>query len=175
MEKSEIKNVIEALKLSVTFQFIPFSQSRNKAEKMPSLNYKATVLCNGKELFTTDYMSGCAHCPSYKQGKLSIGENNAIKQECETGFKIMKGFDSTSYLSENKIIPGIVDFFYCISSDCDVLNYSSFEDWAENFEYETDSRSAEKIYDVCLKQALAMRNAIGETGLTQLQEAFQDY
>lgn len=169
MEKSEIKNVIDALKLSVTFQFIPFSQSRNKAKKMLSLNYKATILHNGKELFTTDYMFGCSHCPSYKQGKISIDTNNAIKSECETGR------NANIYMRDRSIIPDTVDFFYCISSDCDVLNYSSFEDWADCFGYETDSRKAEKIYQECLKHALVMRNAITDKGLQKLAEAFQDY
>lgn len=169
MKKSEIKAVLETLKLDVKFQFVPFSQSRNAKEKNLSLNYKATILHNGKELFTTDYFQGYAHCPSYKQGKLSIDENNKIKSECETGK------NANIYAKEINIMPNIIDFFYCISSDCDVLNYSDFEDFADNMGYDKDSRQAEKIYNECIKQALKLKNAIGEKGLSQLVESYQDY
>ena len=174
MEKSEIKTVLESLKLDVKFQFVPFSQSRNAKEKNLSLNYKATILYNGKELFTTDYFMGIAHAPSYKQGKLCVDDSNAIKFEAENGQTFKHGNVISQYIKK-PIIPDTVDFFYCIQSDCDVLNYSDFEDFADSFGYDKDSKRAEKIYQTCIKQALKLRNAIGETGLNKLAESYQDY
>ncbi len=73
------------------------------------------------------------------------------------------------------IEPKAEDVLYSLVSDSDVLNSSGFEDWASNYGYETDSRSAEATYRACLELALKMRAAIGETGLSDLQTAFQDY
>jgi hypothetical protein len=73
------------------------------------------------------------------------------------------------------ILPDTLDVIYSLVTDADVLNHSSFEDWASEFGYDTDSRKAETIYRECLSTALALRNGIGEDGLRKLQEAAQDY
>ena len=59
------KAALESLKLTVDAAFVPFSQSRNKAEKSPSLNWRVTVKRDGHDVLTTDYMAGMAHCPGY--------------------------------------------------------------------------------------------------------------
>lgn len=46
---------------------------------------------------------------------------------------------------------------------------------AETFGYDPDSRSAEKVYRACMEIALKMRAALGESGLSRLNEIFQDY
>lgn len=175
MEKYEILEILNELKLSVKFEFVPFSKSRN-AVKNPkvidlSLNYKGHIFHNEKEILVLDYQMGIGHSPAYKKckndwcGRYAVDEVNEITREAESG--------KTRMLKE--ILPEAVDFFYCIVSDCDVVNYSSFEDWASNFGYEEDSRKAEKIYNECLKTSLKFKSAIGFEGLEKLQEAFQDY
>jgi hypothetical protein len=71
--------------------------------------------------------------------------------------------------------PDIRDVLYSLSMDADVLESASFEDWASNFGYDADSRKAEGIYQACLKIALQLRQLVGDAGLAQLREAFQDY
>ena len=66
--------------------FVPFSQFRNKTEKTKSLNWKITLCKKDKEVMTFDYSAGIGHCPSYKQGPMSIYQKDAIDMECETGF-----------------------------------------------------------------------------------------
>jgi hypothetical protein len=56
-----------------------------------------------------------------------------------------------------------------------VLDSGSFEEWAADYGFDTDSRKAETTYRACLDIALKLRNGIGEDGLRKLQEAFQDY
>lgn len=62
---------IDSLSLSVQSEFVPFSQSRNKDEKdengnpRRSLNWRVTLQRNGREILTTDYSAGIAHCPGY--------------------------------------------------------------------------------------------------------------
>lgn len=165
-----VKNTLESMGLTATFEFIPFSQSRNKSEKYQSLNYRVTCLKNGKPFLTTDYSMGCGYAPKRpKSGAESAYyartlDAEYIKMVCETG-KVQK----------QAILPEIEDVYYSLVVDADVLNYSNFEDWARCFGYDTDSRKGEKVYRACLEIALALRNAIGEAGMSQLSEIYQDY
>lgn len=60
-------------------------------------------------------------------------------------------------------------------SDADVLDCSTFEEWADNLGYDKDSRKAEATYRECLALALKLRNGLGEAALAELREAAQDY
>lgn len=94
-----------------------------------------------------------------------MDDYNAVKNACETGRS------NGQFLTA----PKITDVLYSLVSDSDVLNYSDFEDWASDFGYDHDSRSAEKVYQACLKTALQLRNMLGDATLQQLNELFQDY
>lgn len=51
--------------LTVESTFVPFSQSRNKDEPHPSLNWKVTLQRKGRPVLTCDYQAGAAYCPGY--------------------------------------------------------------------------------------------------------------
>lgn len=213
--KAAIAATLESLKLTVDAAFVPFSQSRNKAEKSPSLNWRVTVKRDGRDVLTTDYMAGAAHCPGYAANKapstfqphayrnasgkpypgttsiyrsakpheiLSQYRNAICAAECESGFPMEidpwgRGAENT-FIRKPKapaIVPDPVDVFYSLTMDSDVLNYGGFEEWASEFDYDTDSRSAESAYCACLDIALKLRAAIGDTGMETLRTAFEDY
>lgn len=153
--------------LTITGEFIPFSKSRNKGEKSPSLNWKVTVHKNGLPVITTDYMKGCAHCPAYHQPVLfSTGKRDKyetgllIARECETGFA---GF------SHKAIRPGLVGVLSSLALDAGAIDFACFEDFAREFGYDADSRKCESVYRACLETALRLRASIGETALTELR------
>lgn len=163
---------LDALGLTIKSEFVPFSQSRNKAEKSPSLNWRVTLQRNGADVLTTDYSAGCAHCPAYNSAtglKSSIYNMEAIAHECEHGFRVTRvgglHSDRTSPLT-----PAAVDVVSSLMADADVIDYSCFEDWANEFGFDPDSRAAEKIYRACLEISLKLRAAIGNDALAELQE-----
>ena len=143
MENAQINELLSDMGLSRALKFVPFSQSRNASEKYPSLNWKVTLQHNGREVLTTDYMQGCAHARSYKQGDNTVRRDQMVREECETG--------------RNAPTPDLRDIVYSLVMDSDVIDYPSFEEWASNFGYETDSRKAEAIYRACLDIALKLR------------------
>lgn len=167
--------------LTIESEFVPFSKSRNKDNKDMSLNWKVTLLYNGRKVLTTDYSAGIGHCPSYKQGqKMTLDYYSLIKYECENG-------KYAGYFSYNVVMPPTdekkrkltikpdsADVLYSLMMDSEVLNYSSFESWADEFGYNPDSKKDEKIYNECLKIALSFRQ-IGESTIEELREVFQDY
>lgn len=180
------QELLDEMGLSLKTVFVPFSQSRNKGEKSPSLNWKITVLKNGRGVFTTDYGAGCGHCPAYKKpAKFSNGNRDeyttkkAIELECETGrpSKIIDTNSSFVMTDKHKppITPETADVFYSLVTDADVIDYGDFEEWASNFGYDPDSRGAEKIYQACLEIALKLRSAIGDANLAKLRGHFHNY
>jgi hypothetical protein len=170
-KKSAIGRLLNYLEYSA--KFLPFSQSRKKDEKTPSLNWKVTL---GR--LTTDYMQGCAHCPAYKKwGYHYVVAVAAVNAECETGYAhtVAVGGENVPR-SLNTRIPGpdLADVVYALVLDASVLDYADFESWAVEFGYDVDSRSAEKTYQECLKVGLAFKSMLRPGHFEQLQTLCQD-
>lgn len=167
---------VAALDLTVESVFVPFSQSRNKDEKHRSLNWQVTLKRRGHAVLSTDYSAGIAHCPSYRQRRLSVDEDAALQWECENGKTAQRvPTGASSFYGRKPILPDALDVIYSLVMDSDVLDAGGFEKWAGDLGYDTDSRAAESIYRACLDIALKLRAGIGEEGLHALREAFQDY
>src|SRR3974390_538758 len=178
--REKILAVTGELGLALDSVFVPFSKSRSREDtyerpngvKYPnhSLNWLVTLKLNDKPILTTDYKAGNGHCPSSKKPPKTGShlQHEAIKFECEHGrtAHILPGGEIVG--RGRDIQPDICDVLHSLTLDADVLNYSDFEDWASNFGYDTDSREAEKIYQACLKIALALRNSLGEEKLVKL-------
>jgi hypothetical protein len=185
-ELPEMLDFMEQNRLYLNPVFVPFSQSRNRDQKYHALNWRCQLIQNQREVFTFDYSAGTGHIPGSAQGLGRPSRDTArhIREICEYGrWKVPSHVSpSMGWLSDSKIkrwsghlIPAVTDVMYSLSIDSDVLNYSSFEDWASCFGYDEDSRSAESIYRQCLETALALRAAVGDSGMARLAEIFQDY
>lgn len=178
-----ITAVLTELGATVESVFIPFSQSRNKDSKQHNLNWRVTLKRNGREVLTTDYSAGIAHCPGYNKkpdlgfaGSDSIYQRIITRAECEIGKPVTRVHmdDSCSY-GKKWIEPNPTDVLYALVSDSDVLDSGGFEAWAADFSYSPDSRDAESKYRACLETALQVRAAFGDYGMRQLKTAFEDY
>lgn len=158
--------------VTMAAEFVPFSQSRNKGEKSPSLNWRVTIQRNGRAVLTTDYSAGCGHCDAYKASVVELGGQNCImrdeviRRECETG---------KSYKGLKKYNLDLDSVLWSLSMDYGVINYATYEDWAVEYGYDPDSRKGEAIYRACLEIALKLRAALGDDAMAELAEAGQDY
>lgn len=179
---SEFQAAIDKHGISIKAEFVPFSKSRHAANdpgNRPynrSLNWKVTLVKDGRDILTTDYSAGCGHCPSYKQNaRWTLDYTQLIVFETEHG-KTAHRPNGFSFIKGGKpIMPKPLDVIHSLMLDSDVLDYSGFEGWAAEFGYDEDSRKAESIYRECLEIALKVRNGIGETAMRELQEAARDY
>jgi hypothetical protein len=169
-----IDAVITQLGLTMTAVFVPWSQSRSRKDSPRlsdySLNWRVTLLKDGKEVVTTDYSAGIGHCKNQPKhyGRPTIYEVNLIAAECEG-----KALCEAGITRANN--PELRDIVHSILLDSEAIEHGSFESWARDFGYDTDSRKAEAIYRTCLEYGLKLRLAIGDTGITALREVFQDY
>ena len=58
--------------------------------------------------------------------------------------------------------PGTFDVAQCVIADASGIESSdSFEDWAENYGHDRDSRRAEKVYGQSKRQTEALRRLLG--------------
>lgn len=174
---ASVATVAARLGLTVSAVFVPFSQSRNaKPDARPnerSLNWKVTVHRNGRDVLTTDYMAGLARCPSYRQNaRWTLDYAAAIEAETETGRACP--YRLTSH-KRGPITPDMDNVLACLALDASAIDFARFEDWADEYGYDRDSRSAEKAYRDCLETALALRAAIGDEGLTALRDAAAEH
>lgn len=182
MDKVKINEYLNQKGIKVESVFVPFSQSRNKGDKNMSLNWVVTIKKNDRVILSTDYSAGIGHCPSYVQGKkLTVDYFSLLQYECEKG-KIAGSFSyalnsvvpPVNEKKRGSINPDSLDVIYSLLLDSGVLNFSSFESWADEFGYNEDSREVEKLYNECLKIALKF-NQLGESTISELRELFQDY
>lgn len=165
----------EALGLTYTAAFVPFSQSRNaKPIKSPSdlsLNWRIT-LSKGHVSLTTDYSAGIGHIPGYKyQSRLTVAEFDAIKFTCESGKYVAAKLHPAKKIQP----PPLADILYSLVQDASVLDSGGFENWASDYGYDTDSRKAEAMYQACLKIALELRALLGADTVANLSIVFADY
>lgn len=180
-DKLNALEAIEAAGLTITSVFVPFSRSRNAKDKQSCLNWKVTVLCKGKPFMEMDYQAGSGHCPAYK--KLSpmrkmqflVNDSELIRWECEHGREGTHNSWGIGNRGNNPILPDVCDVVASLLLDGSAIDRSSFEDWACDFGYDTDSRKAESCYRACLDIGLRLRAVLGDDTLTKLREALANH
>jgi len=144
-------------------EFIPHSKSRNAAQE-PSLNWRVTFT-RGRTL-TADYMQGIGHLPGYSQRRTI--HNVEYEKRCAESGLCAREFESQGL---RKIpAPPLADVLQCLLMDAEAIDYGTFEEWADNFGYDSDSRAAERIYRACLETGLQLRAMLGDK-MDALREA----
>lgn len=63
--------------------------------------------------------------------------------------------------------PPIDEVLSCLASDS-ASTEESFEDWCASLGYDSDSRKAERTYNVCVKQAEKLKNLLGDEAYEEL-------
>lgn len=171
--------LLETLGIYYSATFVPFSRSRNAKENPNiedlSLNWKvklehAAYAGGAACVIGTDYMQGIGHIPGYKHRlSLTVDEYDSLLATCEFGRTRHR------YLASKPLPPPLLrDVMHCLVSDAEAIDYT-FEDWAANCGYDTDSRKAESVYSRCLDIGLRLRRMLGDEKLIALREAYQDY
>lgn len=170
--------ILSAMGVTMTATFVPFSQSRNKAEKNPSLNWRVTIKLRDRVVIAdVDYMQGCAHCPAYKLSAAVAGAQNSvtrmrlIREECNSGRVAIPG--RLQKAGAALPAPSLADVMQSLLLDGNVIDAGSFEDWCNEYGYDADSIKARGMYDDCLQIALKLRGAFGDKTMRELNELFE--
>lgn len=178
-----IRAFMERHKLTIEAEFVPFSKSRHatpaKGEKeWLSLNWKVTLLRDGRRVLTTDYAQGSGHCPADKLDPKKFGKvvkAEMVRHECETGKRARRVHENGPLFNGPAIALDPVPVLASLASDASAIDYPSYEPWAEDLGFDPDSRKGEAAYRACLEIALALRSAIGDAALSELCNLASDY
>lgn len=182
-QKQALSDYVQSLNFSYQATFQPRPQPVETV-KNPQLHWLITLTSQGKFRHTmqTNYSEGMGHVDNYKQIHKTRYDarrwEQAYRLTCETGkiCKVMEHAENPYQTEQSQPQPDLLDVLYSLVSDASVLDHTSFESWAGDFGYDTDSRKAEDIYRACLKNAHDLMPIIGgPKGLEKLQELFQGY
>lgn len=173
------------LGFTLTGQFIPFSQSQYAKEESPSLNWKLTLLKDGRVVLKDfDYMQGCAWAPAYKLsvakagGANSILRDRLIRSECETGKVAQPAgehFDAGHRNVKPLPLPAIEDVLASLFMDASAIDSGSFKEWAADYGYDDDSIKARDSFEGCIEVGLKLRSALGPELFERGRELANEY
>lgn len=190
-DHAELDALIASLDLDYTATFVPASEAP-RDDKWECVTWNVTIkrhvptrdLCDPSAVnvprLSTRYHSGLACLPGFAklpQRRVTAVADN-LTEALEKGKYPSDWYEAVhSPRNRWKPIPAPVlrDVLYSLCMDAEALDYSDFEEWADNFGYDTDSRKAERTYQACIAIGLKLRNMLGDANLAQLREAFQDY
>lgn len=71
--------------------------------------------------------------------------------------------------SAHKAVPTAEDVLDCLAMDADVLG-RDFEDWASDLGMDSDSRKAEKTFNICVEQSRKLQKFLGPFEFRNLLE-----
>lgn len=75
-----------------------------------------------------------------------------------------QGRQYTTYFSQGLGIAGspeVDSVLDCLASDAQGVDGATFENWASDYGYDTDSCKAEKIFKACQREAVNLRRLLG--------------
>lgn len=168
-----LTTIAAELGLRVESTFVPFDDPKIKTVSGKYLSWTCKVFRGDQLILETPYRAGIAHCPSYKQGRLSVDDAEAIEFEVTRGLRCVRR--SYGVVGGEPILPKPEDVLANLAMDADAIDHPSFESWAGDYGFDTDSRKAEATYRTCLDTALKLRAAIGDAGLQRLRDAAREH
>lgn len=184
--------------LTYSASFVPQSLSRNAGEKAKTLNWRIRIARGGTEL-VTDYMQGIGHVPFYPQNMPRTlyleGLHKAIEGASETGKYPASGTEGKlrSPLHEHKHehgtrldvdpwyklvplpAPDMEDVLHSLVLDASACRMT-FDEWCDEYGYDTDSRKAHAAYTQCADIGLKLVRMVGGADkFATLEELYSDF
>ena len=171
------------LGLTLSATFVPASTFKDDEWKRGAVNFTVKIKRGDWCAYHGPYAYGVGHLPGYVA-------KYADKLMCESIMTAMRdrgvwpidgltifnnGQHPLNWRAAPVPAPLLRDVMYSLLADYPVIDYGSFESWASDYGYDTDSRKAEQTYRACLDNALQLRAALGDSVIAELQELFQDY
>ena len=127
---------------------------------------------NGGATETVDYYTGLGHRKSLAE-RLRKRHKNILASD-PGDWEDLKAYRGYVESDTRPVAPKLDDVLHSLSMDASAFGMS-FEDWAEELGYDTDSRLAFATYEECQKSAKRLIRITGERDLGKLAEAFADY
>jgi hypothetical protein len=147
----------------------------------PCISYTVTLKKDGREIYSGPYSLGVGHV-DFKKAKahsFKIGYTTEIAL-IASGKTLIDNQATASAAAAvakfQKVAPKLPDVLQSLLLDgSPFFNAESFEGWAGELGYDTDSRKASAMYKTCMETGRALQAALGPDKIKELQELLQDY
>lgn len=165
----EIENILKELNINMSAIYkkgegIP--QTKINLSNLPVFVWDVKIIKNS-EILETKYRCGYMCIPELRKLKMkTVYDISCLTEIVEKGLYGQPGGPLVKKIPN----PKISEVFSCLMIDSDVINYSSFESWCDNFGYNSDSRNDYKIYSECLSSALKIRSMTGDLYFKKLMD-----
>lgn len=180
--KTQIAELLTQSQITATFKYVPSDYdakgefpSRYPEASWNALHWRVTFT-SPRGAFTTDYKQGLGHLPPevYPRNmrSISINQDAALKRTLATG-KLCHIRQSTDYAKPIPT-PDPVDVLGCLFMDAGAAEYSSFEDWAQDFGSNPDSIKALNAYNACRNTALDLFRVLGSALVEKIKPLAQE-
>lgn len=159
--------------------YVPLRHAPEREGGKGALNWRIEIR-HGNGSINTDYFQGTGLLPEWAESYLKVlgwkphSGYASARHTVDSRRAFDKLLQTGSINGRNLPAPSVADVLYCLLGDAEALDYATFEEWAENYGYDTDSRKAESIYRKCLEIGLRLRAMFGDAKMAELREALQD-
>lgn len=162
----------------------------------PSITYAVTLVKDGRAVWSGPYKLGIGHVKIPKKTPAvdawtNTPETRGFTDEERAHLFTMQTRPHVQFKGESiriqarlcaklalfqKVSPKLADVVHSLLSDgAAFFDGQSFEQWAGDFGYDTDSRKAEETYRACDAIGRQLIRGLGRETVEKLREAAQDY
>lgn len=155
-------------------------------DKWQCIRYLVELTYKDKEVITTDYSLGIGHV-NLKQARPDSLTWNVTEQERSMLYawqhnphaqfknKELQASVAAKLAKYQKVAPQLDDVIYSLVRDGDAFfNAQTFEQWADEFGYDADSRKAEQTYKACDCIGRKLAGSVPASVLNEVREVVQD-
>ena len=183
--KTKIDELIARMGISMSHTPPTLESQENKRDGKPGfwhhLAFTAAITRNGKTAWAGPYKMGLGNFKAKPIAKVRL--QSQPWEELVRGItdrELSAGAQSVirAHISHNLLSggPSLPDVLYSLFSDGDgYFDRLSFEEWAGNYGYDEDSRTAERMFRECQETGRKLSRAFTAAEIQELREAFQDY
>jgi hypothetical protein len=171
MDREQLADIVPTLGVTIDAKYLSFGP-RDGWGKEPMFNWTVTLKRWTATTMTLAYSMGAAHCEwmTWKEA-VRAGCHNRRDYDDATKLPPLRGaFEKeTMHTAEMRARytrptpPTLADVLGCLCADASGYdNARTFEEWAGDYGYDTDSRKAESTYRVVAEQAKQLRHLLGD-------------
>ncbi|MFM0649770.1 hypothetical protein PQR14_36105 [Paraburkholderia bryophila] len=161
-----------------SYRFIPHSGSSHAQADTLTLNWVVTVT-NGKTTYQTEFHKGIGHLRypwnspyAVMNAQQKTATQAALTEAAETGRASDIRLDGRGVVVGGDLPfpdPSLDEVLWCLVQDAGARHFESFDAWAAEHGYDSDSRKAEAVYRACMECAKALLKLFaGETELQRI-------
>jgi hypothetical protein len=171
--KTKIDELIARLGVTIESSNPALATEKSKADgrvtQWHHIAFNVTIRRGEKAVWEGPYRMGLGNFPEFKD---LIGRNLTVHAEDEIWASVKQRNPRRIFRTR----PSLPDVLFSLLSDGSAFfDAESFEEWADNYGFDTDSRKAERMFQECMETGRKLSRAFNAAEITELRDAFADY